>query len=494
MFSKIKIILSISIFGLLLCTNTAFADNYLSNLFSGWYNTNITSRIEAPIQQGCSSTCWLLSAVTSLNQTETGKAIIAATVKSDGNGGAIVTFKGSPNNQILVSSAELAKFDRLNSTNSFTFSTGDADMRALEIAAQKIYKSGDFASRLSDDVFMGREGADKGFTFELLTGSNQTSWEIGFNWFEFATVYFFLPDEVSRLSNSDINNFNNTDQYNTVSFFKDSIYATDVKTGKQQKIVFGNMHEYTITGSDNNFVYLFNPWGNDLQMGRDDFFKAKPTVWTQKLDPNTTQPTDDILSYLNEMGIPSDYKLTDEDYQEIIDGYDFFNFDTENDTTDVSDNTDTKSSGSTTKSTCGDWSSEKIVATGDGAELYCKSLGDGYRLPTVEDFAKKIPGDVCLNMKSFGGPDMDLIYEDTSCMTPGVYYYTGDDNIIYIGTLPPAAEDDYGHVCDSGRKLLVAMMGGICPAGGEYFGSLQKMIFDRIVSEIKYEPKVRCIH
>lgn len=492
---KNKIILGISILSLSLYANTVFADNFLSNLFSGWYNTNITSRIEAPIQQGCSSTCWLLSAVNSLNQTETGKAIIADTVKSDGNGGAIVTFKGSPNNQILVSSAELAKFDRLNSTNSFTFSTGDADMRALEIAAQKVYKSGDFASRLSDDVFMGREGTDKGFTFELLTGSNQTSWEIGFNWFEFATVYFFLPDEVSRLSNSDINNFNNTDQYNTVSFFKDSIYATDVKTGKQQKIVSGNMHEYTITGSDDDFVYLFNPWGNNLQMSRDDFFKAKPQVWTQKLDLNTKPSTDDILSYLNEMGIPSDYKLMDEDYQEIIDGYDFYkNPDTENNTTDVSDsNTDTKNSGSTTKSTCGDWSSEKIVKTGDEAELYCKSLGDGYRLPTVEDFAKKIPGDRCLNMQSFGGPDMDLIYEDTSCMTPGVYYYTGDDNIIYIGNLSGSSEDSYNNLC-GGRKLLLAMMGGICPAGGEYFGSYQKSLFDKIISEIKTEPKVRCIH
>ncbi len=313
---KTKIILSISILGLLICANTVSADNFVSN----WYNTNITGKIETPIQQGCSQTCWLLSAVTGLNQTETGKAIIADTIKSDDNGGAVVTFRGMPNSPINVSADELARYDSLNNANKLTFSTGDADMRALEIAAQKAYQSGNFDSRLSDDVQVGRVGSDKNFTFELLTGSNETSWQMGTNWLE----SFFIPDGVTRLKDSGIDNFNNSDQYSTVSFYKDGLYATNIKTGEQQKIVSDYKHEYTIISSDDNFVYLFNPWGDNLKMSRDDFLDAKPSVWTQELERDMALPKTDLFSYLEEMGVVFDYDLTDEDYGDIFDGYDFY--------------------------------------------------------------------------------------------------------------------------------------------------------------------------
>ena len=317
MFSKTKIIFSINILGLLVCTNTVFAGNFITD----WYNTTITGRIDSPIQQGCSNTCWLLSAVTGLNQTETGKAIIADTIKSDDNGGAVVTFKGLPNNPINVSATELAQFDSLNSTNKLTFSTGNANMRALEIAAQKVYQGGDFPSRLADDVVAGRIGSDKNFTFELLTGSNETSNQAGgISWLG----SFFLPKNITRLSDSDINNFNNSDQYSTVSFFKDGFYAIDINSGKQQEIVSNYKHEYTIISSDNDSINLFNPWGNNLKMSRDDFLAAKPTVWTQKLDLNMALPETDLFSFLNEVGVVFDYELTDEDYEDIFGGYDFY--------------------------------------------------------------------------------------------------------------------------------------------------------------------------
>jgi hypothetical protein len=322
---KTKIIFSISILGLLLCTNTVSADNFISN----WYNTNITGRIEVPIQQGCSGTCWLLSAVSGLNETEVGKTVISDTVKSDDNGGAVVTFKGLPNSPINVSADELARFDSLNSTNKLTFSTGDADMRAIEIAAKKVYESGNFDSRLADDVLVGREDSDLLLTFELLTGSDQTSWQYATSWLG----SFFLPDNVTRLRNSDIDNFKNDDQYSTVCFTSDDIYATDRKNDLPLKLIGENKHLYTILSSDDKSVYLLDSiYGDKFEMTRDDFLDALPTVFTQKLDLTMTSPEGDNLSYLNEIDINYDYALTDVDYQEIVDGYNFYeDFDIEGD-------------------------------------------------------------------------------------------------------------------------------------------------------------------
>ncbi len=389
---KYKIILSINILGFLLCANTVFASNFITE----WYNTNITGQIEGPIEQGCSQTCWLLSAVSGLNQTEIGKAIIADTIKSDGNGGAVVTFRGSPNNHIPVSALELAKFDSFASTNKCTFSTGDADMRALEIAAQKVYKSGDFPSRLENDVMIGRHISDHNFTFELLTGSDQVKWQRPTSWLG----SFFLPDNVTRLSNSDINNFNNSNQYSTVTFMKEDIYATNLKYNLPEKLVSNNRHEYTILSSDDNSVYILDSfYGDKLKISRDNFLKATPTVWTQELDLTMTLPKGDILSFLNEMGIPDDFELTDADYQEIADGYNYY------EDPNAENNCDGEIISlvqTVEDSNCKGWSAipnysnkaifPKGIMSGDyllinweDAQLYCKSLGDGFRLPTVDE-------------------------------------------------------------------------------------------------------------
>jgi len=394
---KYKIILSINILGFLLYANTVFADNFISN----WYNTNITGMIEVPIQQGCSQTCWLLSAVSGLNETEIGKAIIADTIKSDGNGGAVVTFKGALNNPIPVSALELAKFDSLNSTNKCTFSTGDADMRALEIATQKLYQNGNFDSRLSDDVIAGREDSDLLLTFELLTGSDQTSWKFPSGWLG----AFFLPDNITRLRKSDIDNFKNTDQYSTVSFTSDDTYATDRKNGLPLKLIGDNKHQYTILSSDDKSVYLLDSiYGDKFEMNRDDFLEALPTVFTQKLDLNMIPPeyqlTDgDYQAYLDEIGAINDYEMTDADYQEIVDGYDYYK------DPNAENNCDSNTSSSSPVlegPNCKGWSAipnysnkaifPKGIMSGDyllinweDAQLYCKSLGDGFRLPTVDE-------------------------------------------------------------------------------------------------------------
>ena len=78
--------------------------------------------------------CWVLAGVNSLNQTDWGQAIIKNTVKSDGQGGAIVSFKGAEGSQkeFHITVEDLRKAEQ-----SDKYSAGDSDMTAIELAVEK---------------------------------------------------------------------------------------------------------------------------------------------------------------------------------------------------------------------------------------------------------------------------------------------------------------------------------------------------------------------
>jgi hypothetical protein len=181
---------------------------------------------------------------------------------------------------------------------------------------------------------------------------------------------------------------------------KEDIYATNLKYNLPEKLVSNNRHEYTILSSDDNSVYILDSfYGDKLKISRNNFLKATPTVWTQELDLTMILPKGDILSFLNEMGIPDDFELTDVDYQEIADGYDYYK------DPNAKNNCDASTSSSSPVldgPNCKGWSAipnylnktifPKGIMNGDyllinweDARLYCKSLGDGFRLPTMDE-------------------------------------------------------------------------------------------------------------
>ena len=98
------------------------------------FNNNVNGQIEAT-KQGRSGDCWLLSDINSMSQTEWGKQAISDAVKSDGAGGANVTFKGAAKgeqNSYNISAEELE-----DAKASGKYSSGDDDMLALELATEK---------------------------------------------------------------------------------------------------------------------------------------------------------------------------------------------------------------------------------------------------------------------------------------------------------------------------------------------------------------------
>ena len=110
--------------------NTKITQNHFQN--SVW-ETSINGEIEHT-KQGDAGDCWLLTHINSLRDTKWGKKLIKNAIKSDGAGGAVITFKGAKGKQkeFHISVNEIIK-----AKESGIYSSGDDDMIAMELAVEK---------------------------------------------------------------------------------------------------------------------------------------------------------------------------------------------------------------------------------------------------------------------------------------------------------------------------------------------------------------------
>lgn len=83
-------------------------------------------------KQGGTGDCWLLSAVTALNNNDAGKEMLKDIVKADGNGNVTVSLKGA-NKTYTISADELDSKD----FGEKSYSKGDRDVLAIEVAVEK---------------------------------------------------------------------------------------------------------------------------------------------------------------------------------------------------------------------------------------------------------------------------------------------------------------------------------------------------------------------
>ncbi|MDD3012319.1 MAG: C2 family cysteine protease [Candidatus Gastranaerophilales bacterium] len=86
--------------------------------------------------QGKTGDCWILSSIEALSQSETGREIIKNSLSKDSEGNYLVTFKGIEGNNTF----KVTKEDYLDSQNDL-LSTGDPDVKVLEIAARKLLEN-----------------------------------------------------------------------------------------------------------------------------------------------------------------------------------------------------------------------------------------------------------------------------------------------------------------------------------------------------------------
>lgn len=197
-------------------------------------STNLPNgEIDGDFKQGQTGDCWLLAGIKAVAETPKGLKILNESLKVDENGNVTVTLKGVGKSYVITKE-ELAGNNQ--------FSSGDADVRAIEIAMDRYFQE-ERGVRNSIDL----NGNMAYVAFELLTGKGGRG---------------FLSDSYGRIpeywfSDSQIDNFNKPNHVAVVSAGSKGDISYQTTNGETQTLL--DNHAYTVKGSDDKNVYLINP-------------------------------------------------------------------------------------------------------------------------------------------------------------------------------------------------------------------------------------------
>lgn len=205
-------------------------------------------KIDKDFRQGNTGDCWLIASIKAIALTPKGLQILNDSIKMDNEGNVIVTLKG-------VGKTYKITPEQLAGNNQF--SSGDMDVRALEIAMDRYFIEERGVRRRVD-----LNGNKEHVAFNLLTGKGGKN---------------FLSDSYGRIPDIWItdNQINN--------FYKENHIACVAAVGKENltfsssddgdKITLHTNHAYAVQGSDANNVYLINPWDTStvIPVPRDKF-------------------------------------------------------------------------------------------------------------------------------------------------------------------------------------------------------------------------------
>lgn len=206
--------------------------------------SDLNGLIDKDFEQGGVGDCYLLAVIKSLSMHPYTEAIINDCVKIDKDGNARVTLKGV-NKTFTVTKAEL---------ESDNYSNGDPDVKAIEIAVEKYLKKyGDPFDRSDKTLDSGNERS----AYFILTGK---------------TAYYYkgvISDKLLAKINK-----NNTLACVAITNSNRSSIKLSSNT-RDGEIVLETGHSYTFAGSDENYVYLINPWDTStkIQLTRTEFKK-----------------------------------------------------------------------------------------------------------------------------------------------------------------------------------------------------------------------------
>lgn len=180
--------------------------------------------IDGHFEQGNVGSCWVLASIVAITNNPKGRQIINNSLQKNTDGSITVTLKGV-NKSYRISKEELLGYD---------WSSGDLDVRAIEIAISLYMKE-------NPDKFNGDDDIDGGYerwALELLTGAKGHR-DFVFNW-----------------TDDKIKEFNNPNRISTVSAHSGDKKLT---TANGEEITLYEAHAYAVVGSDDNCVYLVNP-------------------------------------------------------------------------------------------------------------------------------------------------------------------------------------------------------------------------------------------
>ncbi len=243
------------------------------------YN-NIDGEIGS-FRQGTIGDCRLLAQLNGLSYNKWGRDAIKQSIESDGKGGAIVSFPSLNGEKFHVSEEELTK----NSNGYGTYSSGDDDVTAIEIACNKyLEKSGsklrdgtdisklskndlvglfvsDIKKKIYCDLAFGRDGCgwQKEALNEILCNPNKYVAETGFIKNIWTEHGWLVPDHAYTIKRIDYSNGNkyvvlvdpddsSTERYVEYELFRKSAFATVLYSKGNNKynnpLIFGNKSNY----------------------------------------------------------------------------------------------------------------------------------------------------------------------------------------------------------------------------------------------------------
>ena len=214
-------------------------------------NVAPNGEVDADFEQGDIGDCWLLASIKAIANTPKGLEILNNSIKVNNDGSVTVTLKGK--NKTYT-------FSKYEITRSSHLSTGDLDVRAIEMAVNKYIteEGGLYTYDYAVDINANLASA----AFELLTGKSIS------REYEFFSNgdYEKHPERYgkTKITDEKIDNFNKPNHIACVSALNKSDLKLMTSSGEEGMLT--SNHAYTVVRSDNKYVYLINPWDTSLEI------------------------------------------------------------------------------------------------------------------------------------------------------------------------------------------------------------------------------------
>ncbi len=204
--------------------------------------TKINGKIDRNFEQGGVGDCWFLAAIKGISRNPKGLKILNDSIKVNKNGTVTVHLKGV-DKTYTISQKEI--------DNAKELSSGDGDVRALEIAVNRYFRD-DYKTKYGNTASF--DGNYEHVAYDILIGQRQSR-------------QFY-----DKITNEVIDKFNDKEQVYCVSAHGDK-KNIEVKSTSNTEGILTKDHAYTVAHVDSKYVYIINPWdtATELKVDRKTF-------------------------------------------------------------------------------------------------------------------------------------------------------------------------------------------------------------------------------